>query len=171
MPASLSVGVELYRGVHFADRILEGPLPIFSLEEVIGQESPVLVNPFGKNGFHRHPDFLMEQFAQWSQKCLIGDLLRQGVVKDILDFRNPRLHADQGRLFEQCHLRFQRGLPHRAMCSSTRKRKTAPDDSRLLDHPFRFLGQAIQAGKQHSLEGVAAWMFFIRLVTFQPPFS
>src|SRR5665647_2341307 len=83
MFASLGVGIELYRGVRFADRILECPFPVFPLEEVIGQESPVLVNPLGKNGFHRFPDFLMQKFARWSQKRLIGDLLRQGVVKDI----------------------------------------------------------------------------------------
>ena len=55
MFASLGVGIELYRCVRFADRILEGLFPVFPHEEVIGQESPVLVNPLGKNGFHRFP--------------------------------------------------------------------------------------------------------------------
>ena len=113
----------------------------------------MLVNPFGKNGFHRFPDFLMKKFARWSQKRLIGDLLRQGVVKDIFNFRNTLPLPDQGRVFEQSHLGFQLGFLARHVFEHPEK-KYAPDDSRLLDHPFCFLGKAIQTGKKHSLEGV-----------------
>ena len=139
MLPSFSIGIELDRGLRFAGRIGEGLFPGFPLEEMIGQESPVLINPLGKNRFHGFPDPLMQQLARRPQKRLISDLLRQGVVKDIFNFRDARPLPDQGRVFEQRHLGVQVGFfPGHTF--EHPEQKDAADDRRLLDHPFGFFG-------------------------------
>jgi len=120
MFASLGVGVELYRDVRGADRIRQA-FPVFPLEEVIGQESPVLVNPLEKC-FHRFPTFDAEVCAM-EPEGLIGDLLRQGVVKDIFNFRNTRPLRTRPSSSKAIWIPTRSS---RAMCSSTRKRKTRP---------------------------------------------
>ena len=97
----------------------------------------------------------MQKFARWSEKRLIGDLLRQGVVKDIFSFRNTRpFPGTQGRISKKSHLGFTNTVSSLCHVFEYPEIKYPPDDRRLLDHPFSFLGKAIQTEKSSSPKGV-----------------
>ncbi len=147
------IGVSVRRLVGGARVIMDRAPPVVALVEVVRECLVVLGQPVGVQFFDRHSDNAVQLPAPFLADTVIRDVVGEGVLEHVRQLGVHRLFVDQlesAQLFDLCvDVAAALGDPLQQA-----QRKLAADHRGDLYGAARLVGQPIDAGDEHVLDGV-----------------
>ena len=148
------MGVEAGRLVAGLAEVLEGLVPALAAQEVAAEDALELAEPAGVELLHRLADAGMELAALRREEALVGDLLGQRVLEDVLELRGAAELPDELLPLEVGEV----GLEALGIGQSLEDAvgEDPPDDRGLLGRPVasrRAAGRAGPSGRPGACRG------------------
>jgi hypothetical protein len=110
-----------------------------------------LSQPVGVDGLERPGDRAVEDAAAGRRQALVGDVTCQAVGERAERLAAPGLRVEELEAHELPEVGIELSLPHGM---EERERHFLSDDGRRLEQAARLVGQAVDPGEQHLLDGV-----------------
>jgi hypothetical protein len=104
-------------------------------------------------GFNGLGDLLVQSFAPLLEHCAVGDLLRERVLKNVLDFGKGGLFVEKLFVLKGSKeaIQFIFGLGDHL--AKQTHRELATDDRKLLEQRFLFRSEPVDTGSEDTLHG------------------
>ncbi|MBW2050576.1 MAG: hypothetical protein JRJ09_18935, partial [Deltaproteobacteria bacterium] len=76
-------------------KVFHGLLPIAAQHIVMGQDLTELLAPVRVDFLHGPPDLFVDLLSALGQQAVVGDLLGEGMLEDVLKLREERFLMDE----------------------------------------------------------------------------
>ncbi len=146
------VGVELVRSVAGEQRVLDGPIRLVAPRVVVGQNRRLLVEAVPVQLLDGGADRGMEVLAPLEEQALIGHILDDGVLEDVLHLGKETLLMDQLHVRQCLEATLDFGGDLRDAGEEAEPELSA-DDGRRLRRPFHSVLEPVQARTDDVLDG------------------
>ena len=147
------VGRDLPRLIPGFEQVLLRLLPVLRLGVVVGEEAVELLQAVGEKAFDGLGHTEVQSPSALKQDRLVGGLLHQGVLEDVLELRFAGLLPDELQGLERLQILVEGGFRLRQGVKDAVEEAPA-DDGRQTEHLFQLLVQAVDAGHDDALQGV-----------------